>query len=61
MHEPPERRTEGDLNILSDEDIERRLADSFVDLRERLGDRDAAWAVDVVHTHLTDGWTHDEF
>jgi hypothetical protein len=61
MHEPPEPRTDGNLNILSDEDIERRLADCFVELRERLGDDDAAWTVDVVHTVLTDDYyAHDE-
>jgi hypothetical protein len=59
MHEPPEPRTDGNLNILSDEDIERRLADCFVELRERLGDEDAAWTVDVVHDHLVEPYQHE--
>lgn len=43
-----------ELYIYSREDIERILGDSFVDLREVCGDRDAAEAIDIVYAELTD-------
>lgn len=49
-----------DLYIYSADDIERRLGDAFVDIRELPGmdDETAAEALDLVHHHLFDTYSH---
>lgn len=42
------------LIVLSDDDIDRVLADTYVDLREFMTDDQAAEALDVVRDRLTD-------
>ena len=56
---PEEWYPDDDLFVLTAEDIEDRLADAYVDLREEIGDTDAMFAVDVMRERLTDRWYHE--
>ena len=56
---PGEWYPDDDLYLLTAEDIEDRLADAFVELREEIGDTDAMFAVDVMRGRLTDRWYHE--
>ena len=57
---PDDWTPEETVYILTESDIEDRLADAYVDIREQDGDDDAATVTHIMHEHLTDEWYHEQ-